>query len=53
MIHLGDICKINGAEIEPVWVVTGGSPCQDLSIAGKRAGLAGARSGVGRICRSC
>lgn len=46
MIHLGDICKINGAEIEPVWVVTGGSPCQDLSIAGKRAGLAGAQSGL-------
>ena len=45
MVHLGDICKINGAEIEPVWVVTGGSPCQDLSIAGKRAGLVGARSG--------
>lgn len=44
--HLGDICKINGAEIEPVWCVTGGSPCQDLSIAGKRAGLAGARSGL-------
>ena len=46
MIHLGDITKINGAEINPVWVVTGGSPCQDLSIAGKRAGLAGARSGL-------
>ena len=46
MIHLGDICKINGAEIEPVWSITGGSPCQDLSIAGKRAGLAGARSGL-------
>lgn len=46
MIHLGDITKITGAEIEPVWVVTGGSPCQDLSIAGKRAGLAGARSGL-------
>ena len=44
--HLGDICKINGAEIEPVWCITGGSPCQDLSIAGKRAGLAGARSGL-------
>jgi len=43
---LGDICKINGAEIEPVWCITGGSPCQDLSIAGKRAGLAGARSGL-------
>ena len=46
MVHLGDICKINGAEIEPAWAVTGGSPCQDLSIAGKRAGLAGARSGL-------
>ncbi len=46
MRHLGDITKINGAEIEPVWCITGGSPCQDLSIAGKRAGLAGARSGL-------
>lgn len=44
--HLGDISKINGADIEPVDVITGGSPCQDLSIAGKRAGLAGARSGL-------
>ena len=46
MQHLGDITKLNGAIIEPVWCVTGGSPCQDLSIAGKRAGLAGARSGL-------
>ena len=46
MKHLGDITKINGAEIEVVDVITGGSPCQDLSIAGKRAGLAGARSGL-------
>lgn len=46
MKHLGDIMKINGAEIEVVDVITGGSPCQDLSIAGKRAGLAGARSGL-------
>lgn len=46
MKHLGDITKINGSEIEPVDVITGGSPCQDLSIAGKRAGLAGARSGL-------
>lgn len=38
--------RINGAEITPVWCITGGSPCQDLSIAGKRAGLAGARSGL-------
>lgn len=46
MRHLGDITKLDGAAIEPVWCVTGGSPCQDLSIAGKRAGLAGARSGL-------
>ena len=46
MKHLGDITKINGAGIEAVDVITGGSPCQDLSIAGKRAGLAGARSGL-------
>ena len=46
MIHLGDITKINGAVIEPVDVITGGSPCQDLSTAGKRQGLAGARSGL-------
>jgi DNA (cytosine-5)-methyltransferase 1 len=46
MKHLGDITKINGAEIEIVDVITGGSPCQDLSIAGKRVGLAGARSGL-------
>jgi len=46
MKHLGDITKINGAEIEPVEIITGGSPCQDLSVAGKRAGLAGERSGL-------
>lgn len=47
MIHLGDITKINGAEIEPVDCITGGSPCQDLSVAnGKREGLAGERSGL-------
>lgn len=46
MQHIGDITKIDGATIDPVWCVTGGSPCQDLSIAGKRAGLAGARSGL-------
>ena len=46
MIHLGDICKINGADVPAVDCVIGGSPCQDLSIAGKRAGLAGARSGL-------
>lgn len=46
MIHLGDITQIHGAEAPVVDVVIGGSPCQDLSIAGKRAGLAGARSGL-------
>jgi len=46
MKHLGDITKINGAEIPPVDCVTGGSPCQDLSVAGKRAGLDGERSGL-------
>lgn len=46
MKHLGDITKINGAEIPIVDVVTGGSPCQDLSVAGARAGLEGERSGL-------
>lgn len=46
MNHIGDITRVNGAEVAPVWCITGGSPCQDLSIAGKRAGLAGARSGL-------
>lgn len=48
MVHLGDICQICGLDIEPVDVVTGGSPCQDLSVAGGRAGLAGERSGLFR-----
>ncbi len=39
MKHLGDITKIHGDEIEPVDVLTGGSPCQDLSIAGKQSGI--------------
>ena len=46
MKHLGDITKIDWSAVEPVDVVTGGSPCQDLSVAGKRAGLAGERSGL-------
>lgn len=46
MKHLGDITKINGAEIEPVDIITFGSPCQDLSVAGKREGLKGERSGL-------
>ena len=39
MKHLGDISKINGAEIDPVDIIVGGSPCTDLSIAGKQLGL--------------
>lgn len=46
MINLGDITKISGYNAPIVDVVIGGSPCQDLSIAGKRAGLAGERSGL-------
>jgi DNA (cytosine-5)-methyltransferase 1 len=46
VIHLGDITKIKGDNILPVDVITFGSPCQDLSIAGKRAGLSGERSGL-------
>lgn len=46
MQHLGNICDIDGSQLEPVDVVTFGSPCQDLSVAGKRAGLAGKRSGL-------
>lgn len=46
MIHVGDITKLHGAELPPVDIICGGSPCQDLSVAGARAGLAGARSGL-------
>ena len=46
MRHLGNITEISGKNIEPVDVITFGSPCQDLSVAGKRAGLDGERSGL-------
>ena len=52
MRHLGDISKINGAEIEPVDVITFGSPCQDLSVAGKRAGLKHESAGDEETTRS-
>ncbi len=52
MKHLGDISKINGAEIEPVDIITFGSPCQDLSVAGKRAGLKHANHGDAETTRS-
>ena len=46
MLHFGDVSEIDGAKIPPVDIITFGSPCQDLSVAGKRAGLDGARSGL-------
>lgn len=46
MKHLGDITKIKGGEIPPVNIITFGSPCQDLSVAGNRAGLDGSRSSL-------
>lgn len=46
MRHLGDITKLKGETLPPVDVITGGSPCQDLSTAGKRRGLDGERSGL-------
>ena len=48
MKHLGDINKLNGADLEPVTIIAGGSPCQDMSIAGKREGLDGSRSNLFR-----
>ena len=44
--RLGDITKMKGDEVEPVDIITSGSPCQDLSVAGKRKGLKGERSGL-------
>ena len=52
MKHLGDITKINGAEIPPVDVITGGSPCQDLSVAGLRKGLQHEENGDEETTRS-
>ena len=46
MKHYGDVSKLNGAELEPVDIITFGSPCQDMSVAGKRAGLDGSRSNL-------
>ena len=52
MKHLGDVTKVNGAEIEPVDIITFGSPCQDLSVAGKRAGLKHEANGDDETTRS-
>ena len=46
MNHYGDVSKLNGAELPPVDIITFGSPCQDMSVAGKRAGLSGSRSNL-------
>ena len=46
MVHVGDITQLDGAKLPPVHIICGGSPCQDLSVAGARAGLAGERSGL-------
>ena len=42
--HYGDISQMDGSKIEPVDIITFGSPCTDMSIAGKRAGLDGSQS---------
>ena len=44
MKHYGDVSKISGADVEPVDIITFGSPCTDMSVAGKRAGLDGNQS---------
>lgn len=52
MIHLGDVSKVHGWELEPVDVITFGSPCQDMSIAGKRAGIKNTAAGDEETTRS-
>lgn len=52
MRHLGDVSKCNGADIEPVDIICGGSPCQDLSVAGKRCGLKHIENGDEETTRS-
>jgi len=46
MKHYGDVSQMHGGEVEPVDIITFGSPCQDMSVAGKRAGLDGSRSNL-------
>lgn len=52
MKHLGDVAKINGSEVEPVDVITFGSPCQDMSVAGKREGIKHSAQGDKKTTRS-
>ena len=55
MKHYGDITQLSGYTLPPVDIITGGSPCQDLSVAGLGKGLSGTRSGLFmeqvRICK--
>ena len=46
MKHYGDVSALSGADLEPVDIITFGSPCQDMSVAGRRAGLDGSRSNL-------
>ena len=46
MAHVGDITRLHGGKLPPVDIVTFGSPCQGLSMAGQRRGLADERSGL-------
>ena len=52
MIHLGDVSKVHGWDLDPVDVITFGSPCQDMSIAGKRAGIKNTAAGDEETTRS-
>lgn len=52
MKHYGDITKIHGATVEPVNVIIGGSPCQDLSVAGKQKGIKHTDNGDDETTRS-
>lgn len=52
MKHLGDITKIDGHNVPLVDIVCGGSPCQDLSVAGLRKGLQHSDLGDGETTRS-
>ena len=52
MKHLGDIQKINGDNVSPVHIIVGGSPCQDLSVAGLKAGMKHESNGDGETTRS-
>lgn len=46
MKHYGNVSEMDGGKVKPVDIITFGSPCQDMSVAGKRAGLEGSRSNL-------